>query len=81
MSIKETLERFDEKFLTNPKSRMCYLSGDEKRELVKFVEEEIKQTIKEIVPEKAPDSEECFGNGFNYAIDQFNLNVNKYFEV
>jgi len=49
--LKETLDKLDEKFLTNPRSKMCYLSGDEKRELVKFVEEEIKLAREETIME------------------------------
>lgn len=47
--LSETLDKLDEKFLTNPRSRMSYLSGDEKRELVKFVEEEIKLSQEEVI--------------------------------
>lgn len=49
--LKETLDRLDEKFLTNPRSKMSYLNGDEKRELVKFVEEEIKLAREETIME------------------------------
>jgi len=84
MSIKETLERLDEKFLTNPRSRMCYLSGYEKRELVKFVEEEIKLAMEEVKLEHKtfPEIEsDDFDKGYNKAVENFNSNISKYFEV
>ena len=88
MSIKETLERLDEKFLTNPRSKMSYLSGDEKRELVKFVEEEIKLATEEIVPKKPErykwDYKEGVGelkDAEEEIINKIKLNISKYFEV
>lgn len=66
--ISETLDRLDEKFLTNPRSKMSYLNGDEKRELVKFVEEEIKlareETLKELIREYQDN--ELDGKGYDF---------------
>lgn len=94
MSIKETLDKLDEKFLTNPRSKMSYLSGDEKRELVKFVEEEIKLAMKEIRNiDLATDMKtisdvgklnykaEAFGYAQAWMCKKINSNISKYFEV
>lgn len=39
------INEFDEKYLTNPKSPLVYLTGDQKRYIVKIVEAERKAFI------------------------------------
>ena len=34
-------DKFDNEFLSNPKSKLCYLTGDEKRALTRFIKETV----------------------------------------
>jgi len=42
------LEKFEEEFLTNPAKKSCYLSGDEKREIVRWLKSHDQRLLKEI---------------------------------
>ena len=82
--IKDIIDELDNKFLTNPEKKISYISGDEKRELIEFITEELKQAMESIklkhktFPERESDE---FDAGYNFAIDQINDNINKFFEV
>ena len=82
--IKDIIDELDNKFLTNPEKKISYIGGNEKRELIKFITEELKQAMESIklkhktFPERESDE---FDAGYNFAIDQINDNINKFFEV
>lgn len=43
--LKQILEELDEQFLTNPKYKISLASGDEKRDLLRFVSQKIKEVL------------------------------------
>lgn len=89
MSIKETLERFREKF----KSKTCDCDSiceiHKIEEYEQFITEEIKLAMEEIIPKKYVSKEAKFVDvilygepkGYNKAIKKINSNISKYFEV
>lgn len=89
MSIKETLERFDEKFDTMP----VFFERVPPEAIKQFITEEIKlameevknielavdyQTIKDI---GNMDSYVAFGFGQGYVAEKLDKNISKYFEI
>jgi len=88
MSIKETLERFDEKkfkiYDTYNNDFRCINDDPLSDDIKQFITEELKKAMEEVklkdktFPEIESDD---FDKGYAKAVEDFNSNVNKYFEV
>lgn len=47
--IENTKKEFDDQFLTNPDCRMVFATGDEKREMSKFLETKMREAAEEAI--------------------------------
>ena len=72
--IKDIIDELDNKFLTNPEKKISYISGDEKRELIEFITEELKKVYeqgrKDMKEEILSKLEEYFDNKIKQIIEK-----------